>query len=134
MHFRFKPIAGRTGEMVDRLMESEDIPSSQDIRFKVRLALEEVLENVVSYAYADGQGYLDAETILDREHEVLRIVIRDSGIPFNPLLKADPDLSLPLEERPVGGLGIFLCKQLMDGVSYCHEDGCNVLTLVKKLN
>ncbi len=65
--------------------------------------------------------------------KVLTILLRDAGVPFNPLEKADPDVTLPLEERQVGGLGIYLCKQLMDHIEYKYEDGCNILLMKKKV-
>ena len=57
----------------------------------------------------------------------------DSGMPFDPLKKEDPDVTLPAEEREIGGLGIYMTKQAMDEVSYEYKDGQNILTLVKKL-
>ena len=64
----------------------------------------------------------------------LVITLKDGGRPFNPLEHEAPDLSLPAEERPVGGLGIFLTRRMTDAVSYAYEDGCNILTLTKHLD
>jgi anti-sigma regulatory factor (Ser/Thr protein kinase) len=63
----------------------------------------------------------------------LTVVFTDEGVPYDPLAKADPDVTLPLEERPIGGLGIFMTKRLMDAVDYRFEDGRNVLTIMKKV-
>jgi anti-sigma regulatory factor (Ser/Thr protein kinase) len=64
---------------------------------------------------------------------VLSIELRDAGKPFNPLDNPDPDITLGAEERQIGGLGIFLCKKMMDEVSYRYTDGCNVLTMKKHI-
>ena len=63
----------------------------------------------------------------------VEILFEDAGVPFNPLDKDDPDITLSAEDRPIGGLGIFLCKQMMDHVEYHYEDGCNVLIMEKKI-
>jgi hypothetical protein len=78
----------------------------------------------------DGYGWLEAET--RREGDSVVIILRDAGTPFDPLAKPDPDITLPAEQRQIGGLGIYLCKQLMDSVKYTYENGCNVLTLSKR--
>ena len=64
---------------------------------------------------------------------LLKIVITDNGIPFNPLETREPDITLPLEERPIGGLGIFLVKQLMTDVRYDRSEGKNRLTMTKEI-
>jgi sigma-B regulation protein RsbU (phosphoserine phosphatase) len=63
----------------------------------------------------------------------LKIIISDSGVAFDPTQKAEADITLTAEERPIGGLGIFLVRQIMDNVSYRRQDGRNILTLTKKL-
>jgi anti-sigma regulatory factor (Ser/Thr protein kinase) len=87
----------------------------------------------VRYAYDGGIGWLEAGTSLDGNSTLLTIELRDAGVPFNPLEREDPDITLAAEEREVGGLGIFLCKQLMDSISYRYEDGNNILTMTKKI-
>ncbi|MDO4949407.1 MAG: ATP-binding protein [Bacteroidales bacterium] len=131
MKERFEPITNRCGDIIEWFMASPDIPDNMELQFKIRLAVEEAVANVVDYAYEGGQGWLEAETITSADGSVLSLVIRDAGVPFNPLEKEDPNLSLSVEERGVGGLGIFLCKQLMDSVGYVYQDGCNVLTMTK---
>jgi len=129
---RFEPVAGKSGEIIEYLMASPDIPDNQDLRFKIRLSIEEIVENIVRYAYENGSGYLEAAT--DVCDDNLHIMFADAGKPFNPLDKEDPDITLSVEERSVGGLGIFLCKQLMDDIYYEFKDGRNTLTLIKKIN
>ena len=134
MKKRFEPIVDKCGEIIDFLMSSPDIPQDEALRFKIRLSIEEAVENVVRYAYEGGMGWIEAGTELDPDGVMLTIQLRDAGVPFNPLEKADPDVSLSVEEREIGGLGIFLCKKLMDKIEYKYEDGCNVLTMSKKVS
>lgn len=128
---RFNPIKDRSSEIVSYLMASPDMPKDADLRFKIELSIEEAVENVVQYAYQGGIGWLEAGTSLDHESLILTIELRDAGVPFNPLEKTDPDVTLTANERPIGGLGIYLCKNMMDSISYRYEDGNNVLTMKK---
>lgn len=130
---RFNPISDRSSEIVAFLMSSPDMPTDPDLRFKIELSVEEAVENVVQYAYEGGIGWLEAGTSLDDKSLVLTIELRDAGVPFNPLEKEDPDITLSAKERPVGGLGIYLCKQMMDSISYRYEDGNNVLVMTKRV-
>ena len=107
------------------------MPNDPDLRFKIELSVEEAVENVVHYAYEGGIGWLEAGTSLDNESLVLTIELRDAGVPFNPLEKADPDVNLSADQREVGGLGIYLCKKMMDSIEYRYEDGNNVLIMRK---
>lgn len=127
MEKRFDPIKNKTGDIVEYLMTSPDIPDDESVRFKVRLCIEEAVDNVVSYAYSNGEGYIVVTT--ERTNNRLVISLRDEGVPFNPLAKADPDITAPAEERQIGGLGIFICKQMMDKVMYTYEHGCNYLQM-----
>lgn len=133
MKKRFEPIIDKCGEIIDYLMSSPDIPKDEALQFKIRLSIEEAVENVVRYAYEGGLGWIEVGTELDAEGVMLTILLRDAGVPFNPLDKPDPDITLSAEERQIGGLGIFLCKQLMDHIEYKYEDGCNILLMTKKV-
>lgn len=98
----------------------------------LNLALEEAVTNVISYAYPEGQeGIVDIDVCATKEQ--LEFVISDSGIPFDPTTKEDADITLGVEERPIGGLGIFLVRQLMDTILYEYKDKKNILTLRKQL-
>lgn len=130
----FNPIKNKAGEIIEFLMSSPDIPADEGLRFKIRLSIEETVENVVRYAYQDGVGWMEVGTELDPEGVVLIVTLKDAGKPFNPLEKEDPDINAAIEDRQIGGLGIFLCKQLMDEINYKYEDGCNVLTMFKKIS
>lgn len=103
----FNPIKDKSGEIIEFLMSSPDIPADSSIQFKIRLSIEETVENVVNYAYQDGVGWMEVSTDLDDKGLQLTITLKDAGTPFNPLEREDPDLTLPAEERPIGGLGIF---------------------------
>lgn len=131
MYVRFEPIAGKTAEIIEALMSSDDMTTDDSLRFKLRLCIEEAVENIVQYAYQGGQGYVEVGT--DVEDGVLTITLKDSGIPFNPLAKPDPDITLSVEDRPVGGLGIFLCKKMMDSIEYEFKDGSNILRMKKNI-
>lgn len=133
MKKRFNPIKDKSAEIIECLMSSEDIPADEGLQFKIRLSIEEAVENVVRYAYEGGIGWLEAGTELDADGVQLTITLKDAGIPFNPLDKEDPDVTLTTEDRPIGGLGIFLCKKLMDNISYRYADGCNILSMTKKI-
>ena len=100
---------------------------------QVDLAVEEAFVNVASYAYGEGTGPVTLS--VSEEKETGRLVIRlsDSGIPFDPTARKEPDLSLPAEERQIGGLGIFMVKKSMDELRYAYENGQNVLTMYKNI-
>jgi anti-sigma regulatory factor (Ser/Thr protein kinase) len=97
----------------------------------LHLAVDEACTNCCSYAYPDDEsGEIELACRIDPEE--ISITIRDWGRPFNPLENPPPDLTLDLDDRPIGGLGIFLLKKFADRVDYRREKGANVLTIVKK--
>ena len=100
---------------------------------QLQLAVEEAVVNVMDYAYPpDSVGEVSVATTSDGQ--CLKIVITDSGVPFDPTEQEKADISLSVEERQIGGLGILLVNEIMDTVSYERKDGKNVLTLTKQLN
>jgi len=125
---RFEPISGKCGEILEFMMSSEPVLSLEDdLQFKIRLCAEEVVENITSYAYQTADGFLELEMgIVDG---CFTMTFKDGGVRFDPLAKPDPDVTLSVEDRPIGGLGIFLCKQMMDQISYKYENGKNVLSM-----
>ena len=134
MKKRFNPIRDKSSEIIEYLLSSPDIPDNDVLKFKLRLSIEEAVENVVRYAYDGGIGGLEAGTSLDKDSLILTIELRDAGVPFNPLEKDDPDVTLSAEDRNIGGLGIYLCKKMMDSIDYRYEDGNNILTMTKKVS
>lgn len=129
----FDPIKHKSGEIIEFLMSAPEMPTDEALLFKIRLSIEETVENVVNYAYADGCGWMEVRTELDPDGLYLIITLKDAGKPFNPLDKPDPDVTASVEERQIGGLGIYLCKKLMDEVVYRYDDNCNILTMKKKI-
>ena len=114
---------------IERNLEAADCPVK--VQTQICVAAEEIFVNIASYAYAPGTG--DAVISMAAGNGTAEIEFRDRGVPFDPLAKADPDVTLAAEERQVGGLGIYMVKKSMDEVLYRYEDGENVLTLRKKL-
>ena len=98
---------------------------------RIELAIEEAIVNIVNYSFPEKRG--DIELNCECRNNTITFRIIDNGTEFNPLNQEDPDLTLPIEEREVGGLGIFLIKNTMDDVSYQRKDNKNILTLRKKL-
>ena len=133
MKKRFNPIKDKSSEIISCLMASPDMPDDEALRFKLQLSIEEVVENVVRYAYDGGIGWLEVSTNLDHDTLVLTVELRDAGVPFNPLEQPEPDITLNAENRDVGGLGILICKKMMDSLNYRYENGNNVLTMTKMI-
>ena len=133
MKKRFNPIRDKSSEIIEYLMSSPEIPDDEVLQFKLRLSIEEAVENVVRYAYDGGIGWLEADIHFDQDSLLLTIELRDAGTPFNPLQREDPDVNQSAEDRDIGGLGIFLCKKIMDSIEYRYENGNNVLTMRKKV-
>ncbi|WP_278623639.1 ATP-binding protein [Parabacteroides gordonii] len=98
---------------------------------QIKLAMDEAVTNVIQYAYPGSEG--DIWIDMGCDNGQLKIVITDNGIQFNPLKKQEPDITLSLDERPIGGLGIFLVKQLMTDVRYDRSEGKNILTMTKEI-
>lgn len=114
---------------VDAELEKLDCPMRAQMQIDV--AVEELFVNIAHYAYAPGEG--DAQITVRAADGMVEIEFRDSGVPYDPLAKADPDVSLSAEERQIGGLGIFMVKKTMDDMVYHYMDGQNVLKIRKKL-
>jgi anti-sigma regulatory factor (Ser/Thr protein kinase) len=104
----------------------------EDALYDLRLCLDEVLANVIRHGYGIGETGKIQVTVACPGDRV-RLEIRDAAAPFNPLDASDPDLDVAPEDRPIGGLGIFLVKQLMDTVSYDYEGGENRLAMERSL-
>ncbi len=122
---------GQVTDFVDEQLEKIGCPMK--IRMQIDIAIDELFGNIAHYAYNPDVGL--ATVRVEVEQEPLRAVITfiDGGIPYDPLTKADPDISAPAEEREIGGLGIYMVKKSMDDIAYEYRDGQNILTIKKKM-
>ena len=114
---------------VEEELEKADCPMK--ITMQITVSVEEMFINIASYAYPDGNG--EMKLLFSSDDGVADITLVDSGIPFDPLAKEDPDVTLSAEERQIGGLGIFMVKKTMDSVSYERREGCNRFRMTKKI-
>ena len=124
----FQPIQGKSLDIMDAILQTEEAASVVNTWRMLSVVVEELVVNIVDYSRSD---YLDVEIMRDKKCIILRF--RDGGVPFNPLKKETPDFSIPMEDRQIGGLGIFLVVQNMDTVAYEHTGGENILTVMKKI-
>ncbi len=116
---------------VDEQLEAAQCPVK--IQMQIDIAVEEIFVNIAHYAYEQEVGTAAVRVEVTNEPPAVQITFIDQGIPYDPLAKADPDVTLSIEERQIGGLGIFMVKKTMDDVEYKYLDGHNVLTLKKGL-
>ena len=112
-------------------MELDATGCSPKTKVSLNVALEELFVNIVHYAYPDSEGMAEVE-VLTGDGRCISVVLSDSGVKFDPLERSDPDTTLGVDERAIGGLGIFMVKKLMDEVCYDYIDGKNVITMKKK--
>jgi anti-sigma regulatory factor (Ser/Thr protein kinase) len=117
-------------EFID--LQLEKINCELKKQLQLDIAVEEIYINIASYAYDGNEG--PSEIIFDTvDNDNVSITFLDSGVPYNPLAKEDPDITLSAAERQIGGLGIFMVKQSMDDMKYEYKDGKNFLTLIKNI-
>ena len=110
----------------------EEAGGSPAIEIQVHLAVEGIFVNVASYAYEPGTGPVTIQCG-PLGSDRFEIIFIDQGVPYDPMAKDDPDVTLEIEERQIGGLGIFLAKQYMEEMNYRYENGSNILTMIKNL-
>jgi anti-sigma regulatory factor (Ser/Thr protein kinase) len=122
---------GAADKAVGEFAESMSWPD--DSTFKVKLVLEEILTNVISYG-GDSAHRPRIILHLSQRNDLISMEISDDGVAYDPLTAPPPDLESELEDRPIGGLGIHLVRELMDSMSYRFEDGRNHLLVTKALN
>ena len=103
-------------------------------RMQLELAVEEIFVNIANYAYAPGRGSATVQVEVTDDPVTVSITFIDRGVPYDPLAKKDPDVTLSAEDREIGGLGIFMTKKVMDDIIYDYKDGRNILTIKKNLN
>ena len=127
----FQPIKGKAREILKTILQTPEVSSCcMKDRLLIRLACEEIVMNVTSYAYPKGSdGFLDV--FIQKTDNRVIIRFEDGGIPFNPLEQPPSDTTLSWEQRTIGGLGILLVIKKMDDVRYAYMDNKNVLTIEK---
>ena len=118
-------------QFVDSRLEEADCPIG--MQMKIDVAVEELFVNIASYAYAPGSGSATVRMEVEENPKTVVIVFMDRGVPYDPLAKDDPDVTLSLNDREIGGLGIFMVKKGMDDMVYAYENGQNVLTIRKRI-
>ena len=116
---------------VDEQLEA--LECSMKAQMQLDVAVDELFTNIASYAYPSGTGNATIRLDFDPADRMFSITFIDSGIPYDPLEKPDPDVTLSAEERSIGGLGIFLVKKTMDDMTYRYENNQNIVTIRKKI-
>lgn len=116
-------------QFIDEVLEGADCPMKT--MMQIDLAVEEIFVNIASYAYQPGTGQAKIQVTVNDEPESADIRFEDSGVPYNPLEKEDPDVTLSADDRAIGGLGIYMVKKSVDEVSYERRNGKNILTIRK---
>lgn len=115
---------------VNSELETKDCPMK--IQMQIELAVEEIFVNIAHYAYGEETGSATV-TVDVSSGDTAVICFSDSGVQYDPLAKEDPDVTLSVDKRSIGGLGIFMTKKSMDHISYEYRDGHNVLTMEKRI-
>ena len=118
-------------EFVNEQLEQFDCPMKTQMQ--VDIAVEELFSNIANYAYNPGIGSAAMRVEVSEDPLAVVITFIDNGVPYDPLAKADPDITLSAEERGIGGLGIYMVKKTMDDISYEYKDGQNILRIKKNL-
>lgn len=113
-------------DFIDSVLEEHDCPMK--IMTQINVAAEEIFVNIAHYS-----GSEKATITVSESGGMAEITFTDSGRPYNPLEKPDPDITLPAEERDIGGLGVFIVKKTMDSVNYDYRGGCNIFTMRKRI-
>ena len=120
----FQPIQGKTLGIIDAIMRTEEVVSLNDNMWRIiRMVVEELVVNIVDYS---GSNYINVEISCEKDRFTMRY--RDGGVPFNPLKKEPPNFSIPIGQRQMGGLGIYLALTSMDTAEYEFVNGENVFT------
>ena len=116
---------------IDSQLEELDCPMKA--QFQIDVAIDELFTNIATYAYGDSTGNVTVRLDTQEDPRAVLITFIDNGVPYNPLEQEEPDITLAAEDRPIGGLGIFVVKKTMDDMSYDYKDGQNILRIKKKI-
>ena len=127
-----------TVENIDKVVsfldtELASLNCNDATKTKIFVAVDEVFSNIANYAYKPMNGKVTVKFNETQDNNQVEISFIDSGKPYNPLTNKDPDVTTSLEERQVGGLGIYIVKKSMDEVKYEYKENKNILTLIKKI-
>jgi anti-sigma regulatory factor (Ser/Thr protein kinase) len=118
-------------EFVDELLEKTGC--SRKSMTQINIALDELFSNICNYAYGDRVGNATIRLRKLEDKNAVELTLEDEGAPFDPLKVEEPDVTLSLAERGIGGLGIFMVRKTMDDIRYAYENGRNILTIIKSL-
>lgn len=118
-------------DFVNKQLEAFDCPMKTQTQ--IDIAIDEIFSNIAHYAYKPDIGNATVRVDIAENPLAVKITFIDNGIPYDPLAKPDPDITLSAEERQIGGLGIYMVKKNMDEVLYEYRDGQNILTIKKNL-
>ncbi len=121
----------RVTNFVNENLEALDCPMKAQMQ--IDIAIDELFGNIAHYAYNPEVGIVTVRVEVLEHPLAVVITFIDGGVPYDPLAKTDPDTSLPLEERQIGGLGIYMVKKSMDALSYEYKDGKNILSIRKNI-
>lgn len=111
--------------------EVDKLNCSIKVRTQIDVAVEELFVNIAHYAYNPETGPATVRVEVEHDPVAVSITFIDKGVPYDPLSKADPDITLSAEDREIGGLGIFMVKKSMDDIDYEYKDGQNILHIRK---
>lgn len=133
-NYQFEAKLELIDQMINPIISSlEEINVDNKKIYQVNLALEEILVNISKYAYSGNEGIVDISFEITSDPKQLKVVIKDKGKDFNPLAKEDPDLDASAEERKIGGLGIYIVKNMVDDIKYQRLNNENILEFIKNL-
>ena len=124
-----KGSTARVEAFVEEELERIGVPHK--ILMKMCIVIDEIFSNIVNYAYGPNIGPATVKLGFDDATKTLTLVFIDEGVPFDPRESKEPDIELAIEDRPIGGLGLFMVKKIMDHMDYRRENGRNILTLTK---
>ena len=117
-------------DFVDARLEEAGCPIKA--LMQINIVIDEIFSNIVKYAYGQGTGQAEVSVEIEEDPKAAVVTFADSGVPYDPLSIDDPDTTLPVELRQIGGLGILIVKKTMDGVLYEHKAGKNILRVRKE--
>lgn len=118
-------------DFVNEQLEALNCPVKAQMQ--IDIAIDELFGNIAHYAYHPEVGSATVRVETEQDPRIVVITFIDGGIPYDPLMAADPDVTQSVQERQLGGLGIYMVKKSMDAITYEYKDGKNILTIKKKL-